>query len=308
MFMMIAGYLWVLALGWTDILPFTPVTLAVGFLLNGIAGTYFYISTLINMTNCVEYNEYLTGERNEAIVSAVRPLIVKFSSAARSLLTTLILICSGLYVLSQNVSSLETQKGLFNDKVAAIVSEESLDEMKLYVNMLNDYNSALSSLDKDSFEYEATLDEIDERINNLGSEHVVVRVQTKAQFIDTYSQMYILKMKDGNIVQFEQIKDLNDAKADEFFTTGYTYEASFVFSYTDENGEKIDVNLGTEVYKESDSLTTRIVLRILVTILPIVIVIASYYIQNKKFIVNEEFYDNMMKELEIRRKKQENLV
>ena len=76
----------------------------------------------------------------------------------------------------------------------------------------------------------------------------------------------------------------------------------FVFSYEDQNGNKVDVNLGTDVYKESDSLTTRIVLRVMVTILPIVIVITSYYIQNKKFIVNEEFYNKMMEELEERRK------
>jgi Na+/melibiose symporter-like transporter len=300
--MMIFGYLWIFVLGWTDILPFTPITLAVGFLLNGIAGTYFYISTLINMTNCVEYNEYLTGERNEAIVSAVRPLIVKFSSATRSLLTTLILICSGLYVLSQNVSSLETQKGLFNDKVAENITEESLSEMKEYVRILNEYNAELSLYDKESDEYEAKLDEITDEIDALGSSHVVVRVQTKADFIDTYCQMYILKKQDGNIIEFEQIKNLNNDKANKFFVDGYEYEATFVFSYEDQNGNKVDVNLGTDVYKESDSLTTRIVLRVMVTILPIVIVITSYYIQNKKFIVNEEFYNKMMEELEERRK------
>ena len=40
----------------------------------------------------------------------------------------------------------------------------------------------------------------------------------------------------------------------------------------------------------------------MVTIVPIIIAILSYYIQNKKYIVNEEYYDNMMKELEERRK------
>lgn len=300
--MMIIAYIWILILGWTDILPFTPVTLAVGFLLNGIAGTYFYISTLINMTNCVEYDEYLTGERNEAIVSAVRPLIVKFSSATRSLLTTLILICSGLYVLSQNVSSLETQKSLFNDKVAEIINEQSLTEMKEYVNILNEYNNELSLYEENSDEYKVKLDEISNEIDNLDSSHVIVRVQTKVQFINTYCQMYILKKQDDKIVEYAQIKDLNNAKLDSFFVDGYSYEASFVFTHIDENGNTIDVNLGTDVYKESDSLTTRIVLRIMVTVLPIIIVISSYYIQNKKFIVNEEYYEKMMKELEERRK------
>lgn len=40
----------------------------------------------------------------------------------------------------------------------------------------------------------------------------------------------------------------------------------------------------------------------MVTIVPIIIAILSYYIQNKKYIVNEEFYEKMMKELEERRK------
>ena len=70
-----------------------------------------------------------------------------------------------------------------------------------------------------------------------------------------------------------------------------------VFNYVDANGNEIDVNLGTDAYKKSDSLVTRIVLRIMVTIVPIIIAILSYYIQNNKYIVNEEYYDNMMKEL-----------
>ena len=292
------GYGIIFLLGWTEWLPFTPWTLSVGYLLNSIGGTYFYISTLINMTNCVEYNEYLTGERNEAIVSAVRPLIVKFSSAAKSLLTTLILICSGLYILSQDVSNLETQRNLFNDKVVKEINEESLNEMKIYVDTINEYGIEISLLEEGSEAYEAKIDEVNDRINALGAEHVVVRVQTKAEYIDVYRDMYILKKVDGNIIDAVQIKSIEDS----YLQEGYEYEAAFVFTYTDANGNVIDVNLGTEAYKKSDSLTTRIVLRVMVTIVPIIIAILSYYIQNKKYIVNEEFYDNMMKELEERRK------
>ena len=48
----------------------------------------------------------------------------------------------------------------------------------------------------------------------------------------------------------------------------------------------------------NNKLLTRIVLRIMVTIVPILIAILSYYIQNKKYIVNEEYYDKMMEELD----------
>ena len=36
------------------------------------------------ITSAYKYNEYLTNERNEAVISAVRPLIVKFASATKS--------------------------------------------------------------------------------------------------------------------------------------------------------------------------------------------------------------------------------
>ena len=70
----------------------------------------------------------------------------------------------------------------------------------------------------------------------------------------------------------------------------------------------MDINVGDEVYKNGDNLTTRIVLRLLVTVVPILIALLSYNIQNKKFIVNEEFYENMMKELEERRKNKESVI
>jgi len=304
--LMSIGYVEILVLGWTSWLPFNPFTLSIGYLLISIGGTYFYISTLINMTNCVEYNEYLTGERNEAIVSAVRPLIVKFSSATKSLLTTLILICSGLYVLSQDVSNLETQRNLFNDKVANIVSNESIDEMKIYVDTINEYGIEISLYEENTDDYDKKVDEINDRINALGAEHVVVRVQTKAEYLEVYREMYILKKLDGSIVDAVQIKDIDNQS--NYFQEDYDYEASFVFTYTKENGEVVDVNLGTDVYKKSDSFTTRIILRIMVTIIPILIAILSYYIQNKKYIVNEEYYENMMKELNERRKQNEVVI
>ena len=302
---MTIGYIFIACIGWFNFLPFTPLTLSIGYFFIGVGGAYFYITSLINMTNCVEYNEYLTGERNEAIVSAVRPLIVKFSSAAKSLLTTLILICSGLYVLSQDVSNLETQRNLFNDKVAEEVSAESLDEMKIYVDTIKDYAIEISGFEIGSDTYEAKVDEINERINALGAEHVVVRVQTKAEFLNVYRDMYILKKLNGEIVDAIQIKNIEE---DSYFVDGYTYEASFVFTYIDKNGNKIDVNLGTDVYKKSDNLVTRIVLRIMVTIVPIIIAILSYYIQNKKYIVNEEYYDKMMEELNAIRKVNELVI
>lgn len=295
---MTIGYVFIGLLGWTKILPFTPWTLAIGYAFIGVGGTYFYITTLINLTNCVEYNEYLTGERNEAVVSAVRPFMVKLSSATKSLLTTVILVATGLYMISQQVSHLETQKSMFNDRVAKVVNEQSIEDMKYYVTKLNEYGIILENLEKDSDEYNLKCEEIDKEIVTLSND-VLTETQTASDYIYVYREMYILKKLDNNIVEYSKIKDINDVES--FFNSSYVYEASFVFTYG-EGENKVDINVGDEVYKNGDNLITRIVLRLLVTVVPIIIALLSWYIQNKKFIVNEEFYEKMMEELEVRRK------
>ena len=115
--------------------------------------------------------------------------------------------------------------------------------------------------------------------------------------------MYILKYEDGNIIDFAKIKDFNDEKIEIFFNEGYTYEASFVFTYIDEFNNEININIANDVYQNKESLKTRVFLRTMVTIVPIIIVLLSYYIQNKKFIVDEEFYEKMM--IEINQRKSE---
>ena len=254
------------------------------------------------MTNCVEYNEYLTGERNEAVISAVRPLLVKFGTAAKSLLTTVILIGSGLYVLSQNVSNLETQKSLINDRVIKVINEESIEDIKFYVNKINEYSLLIEGLDKDSKEYKDAISYIEKDIDSLDND-VMKRTQTNAEYIEVYEKMYILRYVSGTLSDYAQIKDLDDELDTFFLNEGYTYEASFVFDYVDEFGNKVSINIANDVYKESNSLNTRIFLRIMVTVLPILIAALSYYLQTRKFIVNEEYYDMMMKEIEERKMK-----
>ena len=100
----------------------------------------------------------------------------------------------------------------------------------------------------------------------------------------------------------EQIKELNESNIDVFLEEGYTYEASFVFTYIDENNNEININIANDVYKNNESLKTRIFLRVMVTLVPISIALLSYYIQNYKFIVNEEYYDQMIKEINERKK------
>lgn len=300
------GYLWIAIIGWTKFLPFNSITLAVGYIFIMVGQTYFYISSLINLTNCVEYNEYTTGERNEAVISSVRPLLVKFGSAVKSLFTMLILFASGLYVLSQNISNLETQSSLFNKKVAGDVQD--VDTMKKYTDKINYYSDLISQGKSTDF--------IDDEIGSLSSDDVIVEMQTSGEYIDVYENMYILRYanytENGSTKKvLEAAKQIKAIEADEnyFIKSGmvnvgtnvynveYTYEASFKFNDVDIYGNSFDVNEGTAVYVAKRSPKNQIILRVCVTVLPILIIFGSFYIQRHQFIIDEKYYDMMVTEI-----------
>ena len=298
--LMSIGYIWIALIGWFKFLPFNPITLAIGYSFVGVGGMYFYITTLINFTNCVEYNQYLTGERNEAVITSARPLVAKFSGASKSLFTTMVLVISGLFALSQQVSNLETQKNLINNNIIKDNSATSLDNLKYYITKLNEYGVILESIEDEEL-LDLKIQEIQEQIDS--DDNQVLKVaRTDANFINTYREMYILKKQDKKIVAYSKIKDL--VNLDSYFNTNYSYEASFVFQFTNEDNRIIKVNVANEVYDTHSTLSTRIILRIMVTLVPISILLVSYYIQSKKFIIDENFYHQMMEE--IKQRKHEN--
>lgn len=114
-----AGYLIILLFG---VVPFLPATLATamvfGFLVSS-GQSIFYLVIIISITNTIEYNEYKTGNRNEAIIFSLRPFVAKFSSALQQGVVTLVLVATGVFALSQNVSELEKQKNVFDNLTTA---------------------------------------------------------------------------------------------------------------------------------------------------------------------------------------------
>ncbi len=154
---LVFGYAMMLAIGWVDFLPVNIITAcAFGvFVFGGQA--IFYMVVIVNMTNTIEYNEFKTGDRNEAIVFSLRPFVAKMSSAIQGLIVTLVLVVSGVYVMSQNVSALEQEVSLFN--------EMSVTEKADYISAIQTGIPALSIEDFDNLsETEQTT-----YINNLKS-------------------------------------------------------------------------------------------------------------------------------------------
>ncbi len=112
---LVVGYLMMLLLGYIKILPVSLITVCIfGALVFG-GQAIFYMITIVNMTNTIEYNEFKTGKRNEAVLFSLRPFVTKLASALQQGIVTLVLVVSGIYALSQNVSQLETQKNVFDN-------------------------------------------------------------------------------------------------------------------------------------------------------------------------------------------------
>jgi melibiose permease/lactose/raffinose/galactose permease len=111
----LAGYLMLLLLGFTFI-PINIITICIFAIFVFSGQAIFYMVLTVNLTNTIEYNEYKTGERREGVIFSLRPFMAKFASAVTQLIITGILIFSGIYALTENVSILETQKNDFESK------------------------------------------------------------------------------------------------------------------------------------------------------------------------------------------------
>ena len=271
-----AGLIMMALMGWVNIGVPLIVQLCIAGFLTFAGHTLFYTATIVNLNNCVEYNEYITGNREEAVVTTMRPLIVKFADAVKYLIVTLTLVISGLYAITQNVSTIETQKNLFSNKL------ETVEEQQNYV-------LAFSSLDGKSE------DEIKEIINNSNE---LTNCQVDAAYVEAIGHMYIVK-KDasGKYVSSLQLSD--PLSMTFILDDGSSYSLEIVVN--DASGKEIH-NAADEIYTAKRTIGTRLAIRFACCILPLIFMTAGLLIQRKKFIIDEEYFDKMMVEIEERKK------
>lgn len=117
----VVGYLGFMSVGF--ILPKNVI------ILNVIGFIIFFAQGAINMTiivmlnNTIEYDEYKFNERHDSIISAVRSFATKLASAIDQGVVTGILIISGIYSISQDISSLETMGGKGELDSATVISK-----------------------------------------------------------------------------------------------------------------------------------------------------------------------------------------
>lgn len=88
------------------------ILLTVGYMLSNFGLYSYYLIMMISIINTVEYNEYKTGERAEAIIASVRPFMTKMSSAIVVMITTGSYILFGVTNYTNQISDLESAAAL----------------------------------------------------------------------------------------------------------------------------------------------------------------------------------------------------
>ncbi|MCM1533454.1 MAG: MFS transporter [Corallococcus sp.] len=274
------GYLGVALLGWVSWFPFNIYTLSIFGIFVFVGQSLFYMSSIINMTNCVEYNEYKRHERNEAVVSTLRPFMAKFADALKYGIVTLVLTVSAVYGLSQNISTVEAQKGYF-DRM------ETVAEQTAYIEAVNRYLAEWNGLDKND---EAAVQNFESRLEN---DDVLGSRQIQSQYISAVGDAAVMKKAGDNLIFVAYVKDLDTSEMSQL------NQYVLALSGTDADGNAF--NVGNDNFKAKSTPSMRIWLRMAVTVVPILFIVAALIIQNKKFIIDEEYYDKMLVEIEKRK-------
>jgi len=75
----------------------------------GLGYSLFYLIAAVCLANTIEYNEYMTGERNEALIFSVRPFMAKMSSSLQQVIIMLVYIAIGLTGITNRISDIENE-------------------------------------------------------------------------------------------------------------------------------------------------------------------------------------------------------
>lgn len=84
----------------------------VGYMAANFGQYSFYLIMMISILNTVEYNQFKTGERDEAIIASLRPFLTKMASAFIAMLTYASYMIFGVLSYTNQISDLEQQTSM----------------------------------------------------------------------------------------------------------------------------------------------------------------------------------------------------
>lgn len=286
----IIGYALIATMGWGS-RQLNIAALASCAVLISCGQSLFYMSSIVNMTNCVEYNDYKQGQRNEAVVSTLRPFMAKFAAALQTLIVTLVLTTSGVYLLSQSISTLETQKDMFG-------YIETPEQKIEYIMNVQSYSTHLSGIEVGSAQYETALAEVNDMI---AQDSLMSSKQLDPMYVDAMTDAVIVLSnygEDGKLIDTVILGRLGELTETELRDA---LAASGTKSDLGMEVGKVDGLVGDsaadENFHNKATLSMRIWLRVAVTTLPICFLFIAWIIQRKKFIIDEQYYDMMCAEI-----------
>ena len=278
----IIGYVVIAAMGWVSFFPFNIWLLCFFCMLVSAGQSLFYMACIINMTNCVEYNDYKYGERSEAVVSTLRPFMAKFGSAMHTLLITLTLAVSGTFLLSQSISALETQRDFFD--------RQDETTQAYYITQMLSYFGAYEGLSQGTDEYDAAAALV---AAEIAADDVMDGFQIDSAYVPALEQAMLVKeTADGESVEIGRLGEID---ASQIVDDGSTYSLKI-----DDlgSGEESAANLN---FRDQRTTTMRVWVRLSCTILPALLLLIALYTQKKKFVIDEEYYDKMIEEIDRRK-------
>jgi melibiose permease/lactose/raffinose/galactose permease len=124
--MLFLGYILFFLIGNIGPLRIVPINvfvlIPIGFLIFSGQGI-FYVTLMVMLANTIEYNDYLSGEREESVIYSLRPLAAKIGASIQSGFVYVFLIISGVYTVTSQISGLE------NDRAAGILTELQVVEL-----------------------------------------------------------------------------------------------------------------------------------------------------------------------------------
>ena len=275
------GYFIFLIGGLTSLIDFNLITICVSGFLIYSGNSLINLILVISLTNCVEYNEYLNGKREEALISAIRPFVTKISTAVRYGITILILMTSGVFSLSQNISNLESQKIYFS-KITDQKNYSCFEIKYFYLSKLQENYQIINLQTLEDKEYQNLVKNLNAE---LEEDAILSNFKLNMEFIDIYVKMYVLE----NNQAIGMIKDINLEELNE----NNDYQLSLKGVYNSNR-----YNVGDLTFKDKATKKEKITLRSLSSILCITCIFFSWYIHKKYYLIDQNFYQEILNDIE----------
>ncbi len=173
----IIGYAVMLAAGLfgssLGMIAFWIITL--GFMIANVGQYGFYLILMISILNTVEYNEYTTGSRDDAIIASIRPFVTKLGGALIVVITTVTYLLFNVTDTTNQISDYEMKaqkaqqvvvEGMAleqsgDEKLATVLKEIKEQELGVFMTDISEDDLKAVVVKNDEDKLNEVLDKVD---------------------------------------------------------------------------------------------------------------------------------------------------